>query len=89
MSVKISKLNVKIGKKEISLTLEEAKELQKILNETFGEQKTMIIPLSPVIIERIRERPVIEKYPWRHWDITWTAKGENTNYYTLTCKATE
>jgi hypothetical protein len=63
MSVKISKLNVEIGKKEISLTLEEAKELQKILNDTFGEQKTVVIPSSPVIIKR----PVIRR-PWLEWN---------------------
>lgn len=66
MSVKISKLNVEIGKKEISLTLEEAKELQRILNDTFGEQKTVVIPSSPVIIERIIKRPVMRR-PWLEW----------------------
>lgn len=66
MSVKISKLNVEIGKKEISLTLEEAKELQRILNDTFGEQKTVVIPSSPVIIERIIKCPVMRR-PWLEW----------------------
>ncbi len=82
MTVKISKLNVKIGKrKEISLTLEEAKELQRILNDTFGEQKIVypvIIPPSPVIIER----PI---RPWRYWGVTWTVNNKNTGEYIVTC----
>lgn len=55
--VEISKINLQIGNKEISLTLEQAKELQNILNATFG--KTEIVHERPIIIER-------EKIlPWR------------------------
>ncbi len=93
MSVKISKLNIKIGKKEISLTLEEAKELQEILNDTFGEQKTMCIPSYPVIIPPspvIIKRSVIKEYqPWRRWDVTWTANNKATGEYTIACIAAE
>ncbi len=82
MSVKISKLNVKIGKKEVSLTIEEAKELQKILNDTFGEQKTVFVPSSSIIIER----PVIS--PWKYWGVTWTGDtSENAITYSLNSAA--
>lgn len=89
MTVKISKLNLKIGKKDVSLTLEEAKELQRILNDTFGEQKIVypvIVPSAPVIIKRIIECPDVR--PWRRWDVTWTVNNKDTNDYTITCKAT-
>lgn len=39
--VSSKKVVVKIGDKEISLSLDEAKELQDILNRTFGAEKTV------------------------------------------------
>ena len=59
--VSISQINIKIGKKEIELSPDEAKELQQILNETFGEKKTVFIP---------QPYPVYPN-PHRYWEVTW------------------
>lgn len=73
--VEISKINIQIGKKEIELSLEEAHELQQILNETFGKEKTVFYPSYPVIVER----PV---YPrWNYWTVTC---GDSANAGTFT-----
>lgn len=61
-SKEVSKINIKIkiNGLKISLTLAEAKELQEILNETFGkglEPSFVWTPISPIIIER----PVIPR----------------------------
>lgn len=42
--VTIEKLIVKIGKKELNLTLEEAKELQSELNKTLGNVIPVFVP---------------------------------------------
>lgn len=78
--VSIKKLVIKIGDKEVNLSLDEAKELQDILNRTFGGEKTIFVPTAPVIIER----PWYPNYP--HWYITCdsTSYGDTTNCYTLT-----
>lgn len=47
--VEVSKINIKIGKKEISLSLGEANELMELLNETFGKGETVYLPGSPII----------------------------------------
>ena len=71
--VEISKINIKIGTKEIPLTLSEAQELQQILNDTFG--KTVVIPSSPIVIER----PVYP-YPRRYWEVTWGTDTGSLTY---------
>lgn len=79
--VEISKINIKIGDKEIPLTLEEAQELRQILDDTFG-QKMVVYPSTPIYIERPR--------PWRYWEptITWTTTTSGISSkaatYTLT-----
>lgn len=76
--VRISKINIKIGDKEISLSLDEAQELRQILDETFG--KRVIYPYQPLIIER----PVVR--PWQWWEsptITCGTSGNVANF-TLT-----
>ena len=71
--VKVSKIKIEIGKKSIELSLEEAHELQEILNSTFGKREVKFIPsYAPIIIER----PVYPR-PWRCWDVTWKS---NTMY---------
>ena len=60
--VEISKVSVKIGEQAIELTLEQAKELRDILNDTFGE-KVVVRPYSPIIIDR----PYPYVYP--HWTV--------------------
>lgn len=76
--VSIKKVVVKIGDKEISLSLDEAKELQDILNRTFGTEKTVFVPSAPVIIER----PWYPTYP--HWSVTCNADSAVVDNYTLT-----
>lgn len=76
--VEISKINIRIGDKEIPLTLEEAQELRQILDETFG-QKTVFYPSTPIYIERPR--------PWRYWKPTITTTSGTSSKaatYTLT-----
>ena len=64
--VTISRINIRIGDKEIPLTLDEAQELRQILDETFG-QKTVFYPLW-------WERPYI-----RHWEApTITCSSDST-----------
>lgn len=65
MSVEVSKLVIKIGGKEIELSLAEARELLQILDDTLQ-------PSEPrKVVERIVEREV---YPWmrpyRLWETT-------------------
>jgi hypothetical protein len=65
--VAVSKINIKIGKKEIPLTLEQAKELQELLNETFGNKNEVVyVPGSPVYIPH--PRPY--RYPKTYWSVT-------------------
>jgi hypothetical protein len=42
--IEVSKIVVRIGKKEVELSLAEAKELQELLNDTFGKKETAIRP---------------------------------------------
>ena len=61
--VEVKKIEINIGKQKIELTLDEARELRDLLNDTFGEQKTIYVPGAPVIIER-------PYYPYRYWTVT-------------------
>lgn len=56
MKAKIENLRITVNGKVIELTLEEAKELQKVLNETLSPQFSF-----PQVIERVIER---ERHPW-------------------------
>ena len=82
-NVNISKINIKIGEKEISLTLEAAKELQRILNNTFGN--TVFVPNCPITIPY----PVYPS-PCPSWKIGyWTGTTTDTSVETLTCTLIE
>ena len=83
--VKISKISLKIGEKFIVLNLDEAKELQQLLNDTFGKQETVYIPSPPIYIER--EWP----YPYKYWEpyITYDTKTANTGDITFTFTETK
>jgi hypothetical protein len=82
MSVKINKVVLKIGEKEVNLSVDDAKELMRLLMDTFGEKETKVITI-PQIIER-------EVYPWEihyippyyypPWKVTWggTTAGYST-----------
>ena len=60
--VEIKKVVIKIGDKELSLSIDEAKELKTILNQTFGGGETIYVPTV------IREYP---PYVYPHWTITY------------------
>ena len=83
-NVRISKINIKIGKKEISLTLDKAKELQDILDKTFG--KTFYVEGTPQIIMSYPVCPSpVYPVPYKDWEITWKGTAANTGDETLTC----
>jgi len=61
--IKISKIELEIGKNKIALSLAEAHELKKILDDTFPDEKIVYVPGTPIYIER---------YPqpcWRPYDV--------------------
>ena len=82
--IEVSKIEIKIGGKVISLTLAEAKELRDILDETFPKA-------SPVTI--IRDHYYPRPYyapiwvsqpstnPYKQWEITCGDAGMNTSGY--------
>tara|TARA_Y100000310_G_C20493918_1_gene720592 strand:- start:409 stop:717 length:309 start_codon:yes stop_codon:yes gene_type:complete len=88
--IKVSKIEIEINKKTISLTIKEAKELYDQFEELFGKD---YIPSTPIIIER-------DNYPWRHpWIyppiISWSTKTiqgtidkpESKDFCTITCQS--
>lgn len=81
--VSIKNVVIKIGKKEIALSLEEARELKDVLDRTLGgNEKTIWVPSTPVIIER----PWYPSYP--HWYVTYNADSAVVDNYTLTLSNT-
>ena len=73
-TVSIEKINIKIGKEEISLTPEAAVELKDLLNELFEKEKTVYIPGSPITIPY--PYPVYPR-PYRYWD-RWYTWGDTS-----------
>ena len=70
MSAEIKKIVLKIGKSEINLTVDEAKELMKLLMETFGEKE----PIK--YFERVPWYPYYPYYEYHPLTLTtggWTA----------------
>ena len=64
--ISISKIVIKIGKKEIELSPEEAKELQNVLQETLGKNNTVYIPKPYPVY------PNPNPYPYHipYWTVT-------------------
>lgn len=54
MKAKLEKLTITLGSRQLEFTFDEAKELQRVLNETLNE-----VPKFPYVIERVveKERP--------------------------------
>lgn len=70
--IEIKKIIIKVGSKEVTFTLDEVKELQEILNKTFGafgDREIIYVPNTPIIIER----PVYPPYRW------WQVEYNNTS----------
>lgn len=75
--ITISKIEIKIADKVIPLTLEQAKELKEILNETFPEPTSY-----PIVVDR----PVyIDRYPFRpytYWGASYSCSGQTNGSFT-------
>lgn len=81
-NVRIDKINIKIGEKEIELSLAEARELLDILDETLRPEPK---EAPTKIVERIIERPYTYPWPYRttYWSISnqSVASGATTTMY--------
>ena len=49
--IKISKIEIEVGKNKFELSLAEAQELKKILNDTFPVKEVVSAPGAPIYIE--------------------------------------
>ena len=69
--IKVSKIVLKLDGKEVELTIKQAMELKKILNDTFPEKETKYIPYPTVpyaVPYYVESYPVIiRKYNWEIW----------------------
>ena len=82
--IKVSKIEIKIGKQVISLTPDELKELKAVLEATFPNKEVIKwIPQAPIIIDRpiypvspFWDNQPINPWPQR-WDITCCAGNSN------------
>jgi len=72
---KIEKIVVEVGKKKVEFSLDEAKEMSKILADMFGEKETTYVPFYPYQRE-------IRTYPYRPYDIWYTSNTNDTITYT-------
>ncbi len=63
-SIEIQKIVLRVGGKEIALSLEEARELQKILNDAFERDRYIYVPYT-----------IPAPYPYPHWTITYGDTG--------------
>lgn len=75
--IKVDKIVLRVGKKkEIELSLEETKELQKVLTDLLGvENNKVIITSPPVTIPYPYPIPSRKRYEW--WDVNsfWVGDG--------------
>ena len=74
MSVKIEHVKLKIGNKIIELSMDDLKELKKILDETFPGETVVFLPGIPVYVEKTYPVyiPPLE-WPPRRWYETWSS----------------
>lgn len=63
MKATIEHLTVKLGTRTIDLTLDEAKQLQQVLNETLTPRNVF-----PTVIERVVEKEVPFRWPYPHFE---------------------
>ena len=75
--VEISKVTLKVGGKDIELTLEQARELKDVLGELFPEKANPLGPIQPILIEPCWPRP------WEQWQ-TWCS---GTGTLAINCKS--
>ena len=82
----ISKIILKIADREIELSLEEARELKRILNDLPPSDKTVYAP--PVVIGQDRwilPYPADDPFPYRRWTSDGTSDGTSVS---LICSQT-
>lgn len=79
--IKISKIELEVGENKFKLSLAEARELKKILDDTFPNKEVVYIPSTPIYIDR---------YPQYRWPYgTWhTYYADNETLY-LSNKTTQ
>ena len=87
--VSIEKVSLVIGGKTIELTLEQAKELKGLLNDTFPDQ-----PLTPFPLPYPVPQPYLvpQPYPIRprrynRWEPTWTDRTCTAGLIAFTCQS--
>mgnify|MGYP001442225007 CR=1 FL=1 len=84
--VKVERIVIKIGDKKHEFSMEEAKELQKLLNDLLGEKEVIYIPYSqPVYVEPHRYIPYpyitpTVPNPYSPWIITRGTSDDPTRY---------
>lgn len=71
--IAVTKIVLKIGKKEIELTPEQAQELHAVLKELLDKNSYPIYIPQPYPV-------IVEKPPYR----TWITYGDNTGTYSIT-----
>jgi hypothetical protein len=80
--VKVEKISIKIGDKEQEYTLEEAKELQKLLNELFGNKETIYISVPAWQVDKVIYREPTYPYPYTS---PTTVPYPGSNPWIITC----
>jgi hypothetical protein len=92
--VKVEKIVIKIGDKEEEYTLEEAKKLQKLLNDLLGNKESIYIPVPYSVPVPQPYIPYPYTVPYTvpntspYWTITWGTSGTSTNTPTVFCNIT-
>ena len=76
MSTEIKKIIIRMGKKDVELTLDEAKELKTLLNDTFGRETK--------VVERIIERDTYRHWRPYYWPSITVAPSPETTPWTVT-----
>lgn len=80
-TVTVENIVIKIGKKEIALNLEEARELLSVLENTLGKKVE--------IVERIIDRYHYDYWKIRPYEITWGSGTGNYPPGTILCSLTK
>ena len=88
--IAVSKIVLKLDGKEVELTIKQAMELKKLLNDTFPDKvvkEYIPYPVTPYIVPYYVE-PYIYRKRWNDWeiycgDIIDGTVGSSQNYYTL------
>lgn len=79
----VQKISIRMGDKIVDLTLEQAQELQRLLNKTFGQEKDKeYIPIPspyPYPEPYPVPWPIIPYDPYRRWD-KWSPRWESTDH---------